>query len=120
MLLKNNRGEKYYGFNSIWNLTLGSQYIAWPTGKIKMQEWKKTYPVDFVGVDEAITVGKQEGQEYIENNGVNSGKLHHLMDNPEPSRVNGMKVARKVQRLTGEQPSNKPDTSAPPEREEIV
>ena len=60
------------------------------------------------------------GQEYIENNGVNSGKLHHLMDNPEPSRVNGMKVARKVQRLTGEQPSNKPDTSAPPEREEIV
>lgn len=41
-------------------------------------------------------------------------------DNPEPSRVNGLRVTRKVQRLTGEEPTDKPDTSARPERDEIV
>lgn len=38
----------------------------------------------------------------------------------EPSSPNGVKVGEKVQRLTGEEPTNKPDTSAPPEREDIV
>jgi len=43
-------------------------------------------------------------------------------DNPQPSRSNVIRlVDRKVQRLTGEDiTTNKPDTSAAPERDEIV
>ena len=45
-------------------------------------------------------------------NSVNSGEL--LQDNPEPSSLNGIKVDEKVQRLMGEEPTNKPNTSARP------
>lgn len=43
-------------------------------------------------------------------NSVNSGKLQQ--DNPEPSSLNGIKVDEKVQRLSGEEPTNNPDKSA--------
>jgi len=34
-------------------------------------------------------------------------------DNLQPNLENGLKVSKKVQRLTGEDPTNKPDTSSP-------
>jgi len=40
--------------------------------------------------------------------------------NTEPNSMNGKKVMEKVQRLTGEEPINNPDTSALLEREDIV
>ena len=40
--------------------------------------------------------------------------------NQHPSRANDIKVTRKVQRLTVEESTNKTDTSAPLEREDIV
>lgn len=40
--------------------------------------------------------------------------------NQQPSLSNGKYVDRKVQRLTGEEPTNNPDTSARPERDDIV
>lgn len=69
-------------------------------------------------IQQMMTVSKRAGDE----NGVNSGKSKsgYGYDNPEPSRVNGMKVTRKVQRLGVEEPTNKTPTSAPPERDDIV
>lgn len=52
-------------------------------------------------------------------NGVNSVELSNG-DNTEPSMPNGAAVGMKAYRLAGEEPTNKPATSAPPEREEIV
>ena len=40
--------------------------------------------------------------------------------NQQPSPLNTMKVGGKVQRLTGEDVTDKPDTSAAPERDDIV
>jgi len=40
--------------------------------------------------------------------------------NTEPSPSNGIRVEGKVQRLTGEEPTNNPDTSAQAERQDIV
>jgi len=40
--------------------------------------------------------------------------------NQQPSLSNGKYVDRKVQRLMGEEPTNKPNTSARPERDDIV
>jgi len=40
--------------------------------------------------------------------------------NTEPSSSKGREVDEKVQRLTGEEPINNPDTSTQPEREDIV
>ena len=40
--------------------------------------------------------------------------------NTEPSSLNGIEVEEKVQRLMGEEPTNNPDMSAQPEREDIV
>lgn len=37
----------------------------------------------------------------------------HREDNQQPSRENGRVVSRKVQRLSGEEPTNKPHTSVP-------
>jgi len=55
-------------------------------------------------------------------NRVNCWKI--LTDNAEgnqqPSPVNGKKVAGKVQRLMGEESTNNPNTSARPERDDIV
>jgi len=41
-------------------------------------------------------------------------------DNHEPSSTKGLKVVEKVQRLMGEEPTNKPNTSVRPERDDIV
>lgn len=41
-------------------------------------------------------------------------------DNQQPSSSNGEGVEEKVHRLTGEEPTNNPDTSARPERDDIV
>lgn len=41
-------------------------------------------------------------------------------DNQQPSSLNDIKVGEKVHRLTGEESTNNPDTSARPERDDIV
>jgi len=41
-------------------------------------------------------------------------------DNPQPSLPNAIYVGRKVHRLMGEDATNKPNTSAAPERDDIV
>lgn len=46
----------------------------------------------------------------VSNNSVNSGNI--LRDNPDPRSENSMQVSDKEQRLTGEELTNKPDTSA--------
>lgn len=55
-------------------------------------------------------------------NRVNSGEAQtdDAVGNPEPSLPNGIEVGRKVQRLTGEEPTDKPDTSARHESDDIV
>lgn len=57
-------------------------------------------------------------------NGVKSvnvlGAEEHGKDHTEPSGRNGAVVLPKAYRLGGEDPTNTPPTSAPPEREEIV
>ena len=40
--------------------------------------------------------------------------------NQQPSPLNTLRVSGKVQRLTGEDVTNKPDTSAAPEKDDIV
>lgn len=50
-------------------------------------------------------------EESVSNNPVNSGEVL-LKDNPDPSIVNDKEVTMKEQRLTGEESTNKPDTSA--------
>src|SRR3989304_8899638 len=63
------------------------------------------------------------GQDFLEKLGeFREGPTHtvRMRDNPEPSSLNGENVGEKVQRLTGEEPTNNPDTSAQPVRDEIV
>ena len=61
-------------------------------------------------------------QEEVLNNRVNCWEplTDYAEGNQQPSLSNGKYVDRKVQRLTGEEPTNNPDTSARPERDDIV
>lgn len=65
------------------------------------------------------TARTQEGRL---NNRVNCGKAlpGHAEGNPQPNRVNGERLARKVQRLGCEEPTNNHPTSARRESDEIV
>lgn len=64
----------------------------------------------------------KQGSRAFHLNRVNSGKPlpNNVEDNPEPNSSNDIEVEEKVQRLTSEESTNNLDTSARPEKEEIV
>jgi len=73
--------------------------------KVKQQKSCKLMTKDYLtkldryeDIYQIIKKLNKTGQEYITNNRVNSGKLHHTMDNPEPKPT---RPCRKVQRSDG-------------------
>lgn len=72
--------------------------------------------------------GSEHASYSIRFNGEDQEKLGELLErlpgnagvNQQPSAVNGTKVAAKVQRLAGEEPTNNPATSAQRESDDIV